>query len=52
MDSIEKRKVELTIECKCVGLDEAIEKVTKLMDLLKQLKEHKDLITFSCSSDA
>lgn len=26
MDNLNNRKIEMTIECKCVGLDEALEK--------------------------
>ncbi len=44
MDNLDKRKVEMTIECKCVGLDEALEKVTRLVELLKVIDEHKDLL--------
>ncbi len=38
MDNLDKRMVEMTIECKCVGLDEALEKVTKLVELLRRAK--------------
>jgi len=45
MDTLEnKKKIELTIECKCVGLDEALEKATRLVELLKVIDEHRDLL--------
>lgn len=47
MDSLDKRRVEFTI----VGLDEAIEKVTKLVELLKQVDEYKKVLTLLHSSD-
>ncbi len=44
MDNLDKRKVEITIECKCVGLDEALEKLIQLTELLKVVDEHGDVL--------
>ncbi len=44
MDGSDKRKVEMTIEVKYTGLDEALEKISKLVELLKEIDEHKDLL--------
>ncbi len=52
MDNSNKKKVEMTIECNCVGLDEALEKVARLAELLKVIDEHKDLIALLQSSKA
>lgn len=41
---LEKRKVEITIECKAVGLDETLEKLERLVEFLRQVDSHKDLI--------
>lgn len=52
MDNLDKRMVEMTIECKCVGLDEALEKVTRLVELLKEAEEHEKRIALLRSSNA
>lgn len=51
MDSLDKRKVEMTIEVKCVGLDEALEKTSKLVELLKEVEEREKQIALLRSSN-
>jgi len=50
MDSLDKRKVEMTIEVKCIGLDEALEKTSKLVELLKEVEEREKQIDLLGSS--
>ncbi len=52
MDSLDKRKVEMTIEVKCIGLDEALEKTSKLVELLKEVEEYERQIALLRSSKA
>lgn len=49
MDNLNNRKVEMTIECKCVGLDEALEKISKLVELLKQAEEYEQRLAVTRS---
>lgn len=51
MDNLNNRKVEVTIECKCVGFDEALEKVSKLVQLLKQAEEYEERLAVMHSSN-
>lgn len=44
MDRLDQRKVEMTIEVKTIGLDEALEKTSKLVTLLKEVEEHEKQI--------
>ena len=41
----------VNIECKQTGLDEAIEKVSRLNELLEAVAKHKDLLTLATSEE-
>lgn len=49
MDNLNNQKIEMIIECKCVGLDEALEKVSKLVELLKQAEEYEQRLAVTRS---
>ena len=52
MDILDKRKVEMTIEVKCIGIDEALEKLSTLVELLKEAEEHGKQLALLGSSNA